>query len=402
MMNARVFRGKNLAEARKTAHEILGDDSVVLTTRSVRRGGISGLFGGADVEIAATAAPSDEPASSRRKGPFAASAYAEPETAPKRDPLAVLRSELRGEIRAVRVALSRPTPTRIDRADELLAEVSAMREALELIAPASMRDDRGASVLRATGIEGGAATSLARALRMQGDGQSSVEEHLRDALSNLVTVAPWPLATESRAMIAVVGPAGVGKTTTIAKLAARARMEGRSVMLVTCDTFRVGAIEQTRRYADLLGAEFAIAAKAETLAGVLSRCRSDLVFVDTSGRTTAPDAAEQLLAAEAFGSASERARFTRHVLLCVTASTRAADASHVSKTFAHTEPTAIVVTKLDETETPAGLVHVPFAAKLPVTILCAGPRVPEDIAPATMGAILDGLTRRPVAKGVAA
>ncbi len=235
-MQTKVFRGKTINEARRTALATLGKEPVVLTTRSVRRSGLAGLFGGSDVEIAATVAGDEASATSRAasvhaKGPFAQSAYADPKKATPEDALGSLRSELRAEIRAMKVAMGRPTPARLERADDLLAEMSAMREALEQLAPGSRIGDESVGVLRGTGIEGDAAVAIARAMRAHKDEAATVAERMRDAIADVMTVAPWPLAphaTQTRAVIALIGPTGVGKTTTIAKLAARAKMEGRS------------------------------------------------------------------------------------------------------------------------------------------------------------------------------
>jgi flagellar biosynthesis GTPase FlhF len=79
------------------------------------------------------------------------------------------------------------------------------------------------------------------------------------------------------------------------------------------------------------------------------------------------------------------------VLLTLPASVRAEDAVRFYKEYALTGPTALVITKLDETVAPAGIVHGAIAAKLPISVLCFGQNVPDDIAPATTGAILDYL-----------
>ena len=58
----------------------------------------------------------------------------------------------------------------------------------------------------------------------------------------------------------MVGPTGVGKTTTLAKLAAKCVLgEELNVGLITMDTFRVAAVDQLREYASLLGVEIAVA-----------------------------------------------------------------------------------------------------------------------------------------------
>jgi flagellar biosynthesis protein FlhF len=73
------------------------------------------------------------------------------------------------------------------------------------------------------------------------------------------------------------------------------------------------------------------------------------------------------------------------------ASIRAADAARVVAIFAPLAPTAVCITKLDETETPSGLVHGPFAARRPLSVICNGPRVPEDITTASLEAITGAL-----------
>ena len=105
-----------------------------------------------------------------------------------------------------------------------------------------------------------------------------------------------------------------------------------------------------------------------------------------------------MLATASFG----RRPFTRHVLLCLPAALRAQDATATVRAFAALEPTALVVTKLDETSTPSGLVHGTIASQLPVSVLCAGQSVPEHIAQATMTAILDQVMPRPAPRGAQA
>ncbi len=146
-------------------------------------------------------------------------------------------------------------------------------------------------------------------------------------------------------------------------------------MIVRVTQIRVRGVEiRPARYGELLGAPVEIARSASDLSGILARATTDLVFVDTSGRSPSPDAPECVLAAGMFRAAAEHRGFARHVLLCVTASIRATDAARVCSAFSQSEPTAIAVTKIDETDSPAGLVHAAFAAKLPLSVVCAGQR----------------------------
>jgi flagellar biosynthesis GTPase FlhF len=124
--------------------------------------------------------------------------------------------------------------------------------------------------------------------------------------------------------------------------------------------------------------------------------------VDTAGSAPSPKGVESLLASAAFEALPGARGVTRQVLLCVPACLRAVDAAAVARAFGVTEPTALAVLKLDETRSPAGLLHASLAARLPVSVLCAGQRVPEHIAPATAAAVLDLLAPRNATRGAVA
>ncbi|OJY30209.1 MAG: hypothetical protein BGO98_26070 [Myxococcales bacterium 68-20] len=336
----------------------------------------------------------------RSEALFAAGVYRdddddEPNGAAKGE-IAQLRAELRGEARALRLALARPTKVPA----ELLAELATLRAEVSELLAAPRRTNAVASAIRARAIEGAAAAALARLAKKsekvkggtapsEDDEDSFDNRSLRAACGALVRIAPSPQARvqEGRAIVALVGPAGVGKTTTAAKLAAHARMAKKSVALVSCDGFRVGAMDQLGKYAELMDARFHTATTPEELAEIIRNENADVIIVDTSGRPVEPDSTEAWLGAPELRKGSRRVE----VLLCVTASLRASDAARVHRDFATTRPTALAVTKLDETDAPAGIVHAVFATRLPVSTLCAGQRVPEDIAEATDGAIADYL-----------
>jgi flagellar biosynthesis protein FlhF len=396
-MTTRVFRGRSLLDARRAATAALGDDAVVLTTRQVKRSGLFGLFGATEVEIAAAALPINPAPPPAPKGPFAAGAYATDasrmparESASKAAVVNALRADLRSEMRAVKLAMTRPPSSSNLETSELAAEVSAMRDVLEQYAPPASRATKLTALLRARGIEGNAASSLAKALRGSADG--APEARLREELARAIQIAPWALPTRGgRVLVAAVGPSGVGKTTTLAKLATLARAGGHSVALVTCDTFRVGGVEQVRRYATLLDVPFEAVHNADELETFLRRTTANFVVLDTSGRVPRAKTAEMLLAESAFAERDACTRFERNVLLCMPAACRDVDARAIVKSFSVTSPTALAVTKLDETSQPSGIVHAVWASKLPIALTCSGQRVPEDLEPADLPSLLEQL-----------
>src|SRR5262249_11631913 len=136
-MNAQVFRGKTVAEAHRAACAKLGLDAVVLTTRPVRKSGIAGLFGASDIEIAAMVPePEESPAPAPQKDiRFARGVYAIPTTTEKpASELAALRSELKGDIRALRNALAKSEDM-----PEVASEIAELRELIESMTDAANR-----------------------------------------------------------------------------------------------------------------------------------------------------------------------------------------------------------------------------------------------------------------------
>lgn len=394
-----TFRGRTLDDAQHAARAALGEDAVILTARRVRGQGLRGLFGGVDIEVAATAPPPSTRKRSVRppapRGPFASSVYVEEQPRPGgngADAMAALRQELRSMQGLVARAAAPPPATS---GLSMAREIAALRDAVEkLTETSSPRTGAVGRLLRETGIEGSAATELVRVFKAAGGVLQ--QEAVRDTIGGMVRVAPWPLAEQGPVSIALVGPSGVGKTTTAAKLAGRAMHElGKTVTFVTCDHVRVGAFEQMDRFADLLGAKVVAARTPAELQRAIETAETDLVIVDTAGRSMQrPDGPERLLASVP-GLRSKRSRV---VLLCLPASVRAADAARFTGDFAPAGPTALAITKIDETRAPAGLLHGVVAAKVPLSVLCFGQNVPEDIAPATMGAVLDYLLPKGAAR----
>jgi flagellar biosynthesis protein FlhF len=385
-MSPQLFRGRTVVEAHRAALQQLGPEAVVLTTRSVSRPGLRGWFGGSDVELAATLPKPMAALTTKTSSdtPFAPGVYTNgiaARTTTTND-VAALRAELKGDIRSIKTMIAKSNDS-----SDLASEIAQLRELVEGLAGGKPRRDKSVAQLQGMGIEGPALAALVRTLKGKPDAS------LRDELGQALKIGPWPLE-KGPVMIAMVGPSGVGKTTTAAKLGARARMDGRTVTFVACDTYRVGAVEQLARYADLMGAEIATARTSDELRSIIEAARTDVVIVDTSGRPPTADGVELALASRRSSQAPVAANRKRHVLLCVPASLRSNDAIRLAKRYAAAAPTGIVVTKIDETDAPAGIVHASWAAKLPISVMCFGQRVPEDIAPAATAALVDYLAPR--------
>jgi flagellar biosynthesis protein FlhF len=222
------------------------------------------------------------------------------------------------------------------------------------------------------------------------------EDALRAELAKLASVAPELGVRGAPArIVALVGPPGAGKTSALIKLAVQAGLAaGRTVQLVTADTFRIAAADELRSYAAILGIGCQVVETPQALAQALdSRGRqelhqqwsreNDLVLIDTPGLSgpewdAGVDLAQVLTAHPAVD-----------IHLVLPASMRAADLRRVSDQYGIFRPCKLLFTRLDETQTFGPLLSRSIRMEKPVSFLSAGQRIPEDLEPATLDRLLD-------------
>jgi flagellar biosynthesis protein FlhF len=182
-----------------------------------------------------------------------------------------------------------------------------------------------------------------------------------------------------------VGPPGVGKTTTIAKIAAQERAKGRPLGMIAADAFRAGAVEQLRVYADVIGASFKVARNTEELDKALTAGRHSLL-VDTAGRSPSDGGVRDLLRL-----VGRRRGVRTH--LVIAADTSAASARRIFETYRDARPDRLIITKLDEAESISPLLGVARERNLPVSYFTSGQRVPEDLDRATAELLASAVLR---------
>jgi flagellar biosynthesis protein FlhF len=184
------------------------------------------------------------------------------------------------------------------------------------------------------------------------------------------------LSTVNPGVFAVVGPTGAGKTTTIAKLAARWTMRhgSRDLALVSTDAYRIGAREQLMTYARILGATMHAPNSGPELARVLQGLKSKkLVLIDTAGMGPRDVRLNEQLAA--LGVGAKGAQF----LLALPAQGEGLALEEMIRAFAQVTPTACIITKVDEAATLGAVISTTLRHRLKIAYLCNGQRVPEDV-----------------------
>jgi flagellar biosynthesis protein FlhF len=201
-------------------------------------------------------------------------------------------------------------------------------------------------------------------------------ERVAQEMAQLIPVSPpFTLNEGERKVIALIGPTGAGKTTTIAKLAARYSLyESKKVLFLTADTYRIAAVDQLRTYADIIGAPIEIVFSNQDAREALERHEDkDVVFIDTAGRSPHNETQINELA----GLMGICSPDEIHLVLSVT--TKMSDQMDAIKRFSAVPVNKLIFTKLDETSTPGTILNIVNKVKVPISYLTIGQNVPEDI-----------------------
>jgi flagellar biosynthesis protein FlhF len=174
---------------------------------------------------------------------------------------------------------------------------------------------------------------------------------------------------------ALVGPTGVGKTTTIAKLAANFRLkEKRRVGLITVDTYRIAAVEQLRTYADIIDLPMLVVSSPREMREAIQRMNNlDLILMDTAGRSPRDEVRIQELRAFLTEAGADEV----HLVLSSVAASRTLE--ETAQRFAAVGATAMILTKLDEASGLGNVLPVVRSGGLPLSYLTNGQNVPDDI-----------------------
>jgi len=193
--------------------------------------------------------------------------------------------------------------------------------------------------------------------------------------SKIACVGPMSLAHGQQKVVALIGPTGVGKTTTIAKLAANYRLqEGVQMGLITIDTYRIAAVEQLKTYAEIIDLQMKVVTSPSELKKALDEMSHlDLVLIDTAGRSPK----DELKIHELKALLSPAFVDEVHLVLSATSSLKSLET--IVERFSVVKLDSLIVTKLDESVAPGVLFSLQQRCGLQYSYLTTGQDVPEDI-----------------------
>ena len=296
-------------------------------------------------------------------------------------------------------ALAEPTRFAADMGERVMAEMAAMRALIqEQMAQLAWSDALRRSPLRARLTRdlllAGYSAALARTIteRLPDDfNAAEAQGWLASVLArNLAAIDPADELVSRGGVYALIGPTGVGKTTTTAKLAARCavRYGAGKLALLTTDSYRVGAQDQLRIYAKILGVSVHTVSDRHDLRQALESVRGKhLVLIDTVG------------IGQRDSRVAEQAQLLDHPevsrLLLLNAAAQAETLEEVVATYrrgadgAGNALSGAIVTKLDEAARTGGVLDVAIRHRLELHYVTNGQRVPEDLGIASARYLID-------------
>jgi flagellar biosynthesis protein FlhF len=334
-MQVKKYRQATVREALRAIREDLGPDALVLNTEMVPAAGWRGWMGRREVQVTAGIAgqlPGGRPTANRGR---------------------------QTDMSRVREDASAFAPAAA--ADRSARQAASSKEAI-------------VSRLLASGLDRTLADSVVGKLTPSELRGASLKDLQKALATRLETLAA---GEEAYSRVEVfIGPPGVGKTTTIAKIAAQERArKGQPLGLVGADAFRAGAVEQLRTYASIIGAPFRVARTIEDLEEAISSGRTSLL-VDTAGRSPQDGGLRDLR--RLLGS---RRGVRTHIVMA--GDTSASSARRILDAYYDARPDRVVISKVDEAESLSPLLSVLAERNIPVSYFTTGQRVPEDLDRAT-------------------
>ncbi|MDO3387562.1 signal recognition particle-docking protein FtsY [Gilvimarinus sp. SDUM040013] len=226
---------------------------------------------------------------------------------------------------------------------------------------------------------------------------------LQDALGELLTPAESPLLIDTRHspyVILIVGVNGVGKTTTIGKLAKRLQNEGKSVMLAAGDTFRAAAVEQLQVWGERNSvpviAQHTGADSASVIFDAVQAAKSrgiDVVIADTAGRLHNKDHLMEELSKVRRVMSKLDVSAPHETLLVLDAGTGQNAVSQAKHFIAAAGVSGLVLTKLDGTAKGGVIFALTQQFNLPVRFIGVGEGI-DDLQPFAAKPFVEALFRR--------
>jgi flagellar biosynthesis protein FlhF len=367
-MNVKRYIASDINEAMIKIKNELGRDAIILNTRKIKKPGIFGFFRKPLLEVVAAIDKKENPSRDLNN-----------------EEIISLRDEFRKVVKnnenekidstVKNASVNQEISDLRDIVNDLAKKISDVREKDEIF-----EEDRIKKLLHEKNLTEEAIEKIKNIL----SGRINVEESTDKALLNAIRLIikeileePYVVDefTEGKKVIIFVGPTGVGKTTTLAKLAARLSLiSNKKVALITADTYRIAAVDQLKTYSEILGLPLKVIYEPEEIKDAVdSYSKKDCILIDTAGRSHKSE--------ELFRDLKGILSYVEdpEIFLVISLTTGYKDIKSIIDSYSFLKDYKLLFTKLDESSSWENVVNVKLHTGRSLSYFTIGQSVPDDI-----------------------
>lgn len=385
-MRVKRFVVDSMPDALQQIRSDLGRDAVILNTKEVRSGGFLGLFTRKQIEVIA-ATDEQERASASKRMQAVQQPMQMPEPAPSK-PASVAVLDQAAKLNT----------------DDITEEIKQMKQMMVRLFEKNAENQPYAAHMKEIEqrlLAHDFDTALVQdiMLKIMNESEQPIDEMSQEDITDLVKeqlraiIPPESVQgiAEGTKIVHIVGPTGVGKTTTIAKLAAEQVLKyHKNVGFITSDTYRIAAVEQLRTYATILNVPLQVVSSPQDLSKALEELNDrDIIFMDTAGRNYRNEM-----------YVSELNSLLRHyenseTILTLSLTMKYSDMKSVTHNFSKFKLDKVLFTKMDETDSYGCIFNIAHEFPVQLSYITHGQNVPDDIATIDIDNILDRILEEP-------
>jgi len=386
-MKLKRYEAKTEDEAVAQIREELGETALILSVRTIHPTGFFWFLKKTKIEVTAAYDHDEpeEPAISNKDGPEMVDMDTGPDLALERDKLLFDQmakskkiSEQQARIESLETELksmtNKLTVSSFKQKPEKVYDNRLMQIFYDTLASQNVMPEIASEILDEIISKGG---------NIEGDINTAVKlvyNKILQILSKATDDKPIAAKSEtgSSRTVMLMGPTGVGKTTTIAKLSSNYILQDNcSVGLITADTYRIAAVEQLKTYADILGIEVGVVYEPQELSEQLNKMLNfnDIIIIDTAGRSHKNR--ENFDELKLMISAVDHVNMEKYLVLSMTS--KIEDMLDIIEKFSEMCEFRLILTKLDETSSYGSILNICYKTGIKVDYLTTGQNVPDDI-----------------------
>ncbi|MBP1968083.1 flagellar biosynthesis protein FlhF [Virgibacillus natechei] len=369
-MKVKKFVAPTMPEAMKQIRNELGSEAVILNSKEIKKGGFLGLFKKQNIEVIAALDP--HPLETKEE----AKTKKESKVPVINDP--VLQSNSQSDSK------------------EVINEIQNLKK---IISHQALSNGSNYSVdyqlvyqhLLEQEVDNKLAEQLINNVVKKSEGLetkpslNTIKQEIKKEIQNRLRDLSFEGITYDQKIVQFVGPTGVGKTTTLAKIAAHSMLnDNKKVAFITTDTYRIAAIEQLKTYARILDVPVKVAYTIEEYKNAIESFQNyDLILIDTAGRNFR----DERYVTELEDTIDLSMDLATYLVLSLTAKPK--DLTEIYDQFYHIPIKEVIFTKIDETRQYGTMLNIAINKHVGIAYVTNGQDVPDDLVHLTPEVITD-------------